>query len=354
MTTFDVVLRSMAVMQLLFLAALLLMHARQEAAWRYAALLPFGLAAFMITSAPLPRGTLGFIGSSLTTLCVANPAWFWIFAKAWFDDDFRPGAREVAAVVGMIAIGLAHELDGPPSLVVDVLFKAAILGFIGMAVVKVVGDRRADLIEGRRRARIAFVLAVFGYAAIGVALQVAYEGRLPAPIVRLNVGLILVVAFGLSMTLATAVVRRGARATATRATPPAAAIPSIMPPDDALITRIREAMELRQLYHDESLTVASLARALGSQEYRVRRAINQGLGYRNFNEFLHRYRLDEASARLRSQPHLPVLTIALDVGFGSIGPFNRAFRSRFGCTPTEYRGQGTGSEALPEPQTLPP
>ena len=118
-----------------------------------------------------------------------------------------------------------------------------------------------------------------------------------------------------------------------------------MPPDDALITRIREAMELRQLYHDESLTVASLARTLGSQEYRVRRAINQGLGYRNFNEFLHRYRLDEASARLRSQPHLPVLTIALDVGFGSIGPFNRAFRSHFGCTPTDIRNTARSSDA---------
>jgi len=123
---------------------------------------------------------------------------------------------------------------------------------------------------------------------------------------------------------------------------------------DALITRIRDAMEVRQLYHDESLTVASLARALGSQEYRVRRAINQGLGYRNFNDFLHRYRLDEASARLRSQPHLPVLTIALDVGFGSIGPFNRAFRSRFGCTPTEYRGRRAASDPVLEPQALTP
>jgi len=32
-----------------------------------------------------------------------------------------------------------------------------------------------------------------------------------------------------------------------------------------------------------------------------------------------------------------VLTIALEAGYGSIGPFNRAFRERFGMTPTEYR-----------------
>jgi AraC-like DNA-binding protein len=260
--------------------------------------------------------------------------------------------RDAAAVTGMIGIGLAHELGGPPSLVADVLFKAAILAFIGMAVAKVVRDRGVDLIEGRRRARVAFMLAIFGYAVVGVALQIAYDGRLPTPIVRTNIGLILIVAFGWSMALATAVLQRAARSAATRTAPVASASKFVAPADDALIARLREAMEARQLYHDESLTVASLARALGSQEYRVRRAINQGLGYRNFNEFLHRYRLDEACARLRSQAHLPVLTIALDVGFGSIGPFNRAFRARFGCTPTEYRsgtplpplGRGEGAE----------
>jgi AraC-like DNA-binding protein len=348
MTTFDIVLRSMAAMQLVFLACLLLRRGRADAALRYAALLPAGLAAFMITSAPLPRGTLGAFALPLTLVCVTNPAWFWIFAKAWFDDRFRPALREVAAVVAMAIIGLAHEVGagGEPSLALDLLFKGAILAFIGMAVVKVIADRRADLVEDRRFARIAFVVAVFVYAALSVALQIAYDGRLPLPIVRANVALLLVVAFALSMVLATATLRRAGSTIQAAAAPIASKARSPVPVDDALIARIREAMETRHLYRDESLTVAALAHALGSQEYRVRRAINQGLGYRNFNEFLHRYRLGEASARLRSQPHLPVLTIALDVGFGSIGPFNRAFRERYGRTPTEYRASGEPSAPL--------
>jgi AraC-like DNA-binding protein len=32
-----------------------------------------------------------------------------------------------------------------------------------------------------------------------------------------------------------------------------------------------------------------------------------------------------------------VLSIALGCGYGSIGPFNRAFRDRLGMTPTEFR-----------------
>ena len=345
MATVDIVLRSMAAMQLLFLACLLLRDARADRALYYAALLPAGLAAFMITSAPLPRGTLGGFALPLTLVCVANPAWFWIFAKAWFDDGFRPGIREAAGVLAMTAVGWAHEVGaaGAPSPALDLLFKGAILTFIGMAVVKVVADRSADLIESRRRTRIAFVVAVFAYAAVGVALQIAFDARLPLSVVRSNIALILAVAFALSLLLAAAArVRRDVPHRPPLVTPPLAPSKATVAIDDALVTRIREAMETQRLYRQEGLTVAGLARVLGSQEYRVRRAINQGLGYRNFNEFLHHHRLAEASTRLRAQPHLPVLTIALDVGFGSIGPFNRAFRARFGCTPTEYRAADSG------------
>jgi AraC-like DNA-binding protein len=38
-----------------------------------------------------------------------------------------------------------------------------------------------------------------------------------------------------------------------------------------------------------------------------------------------------------SQRDVPILTIALDAGFGSLGPFNRAFREAEGCTPSSYR-----------------
>ena len=71
----------------------------------------------------------------------------------------------------------------------------------------------------------------------------------------------------------------------------------------------------------------------------MRRVINRGLRFRNFNDFLHTHRLKEAAERL-GDPQLqriPILTIALEVGYGSIGPFNRAFKERFGVTPTEYR-----------------
>jgi AraC-like DNA-binding protein len=89
-------------------------------------------------------------------------------------------------------------------------------------------------------------------------------------------------------------------------------------------------------YRREGLTLAGLASSLDLGEAVLRRVINQELGYRNFNDFLHHYRLQEASERL-AREDLPILSIALECGYGSIGPFNRAFRQRFGMTPTEYR-----------------
>ena len=43
-----------------------------------------------------------------------------------------------------------------------------------------------------------------------------------------------------------------------------------------------------------------------------------------------------------SQKEVPILTIALDAGFGSLGPFNRAFREAEGMTPSEFRAAGAG------------
>lgn len=59
---------------------------------------------------------------------------------------------------------------------------------------------------------------------------------------------------------------------------------------------------------------------------------------------MNRYRIDEAKAALAdpSQKEVPVLTIAMDAGFQSIGPFNRAFKARAGMTPTEFRRLALG------------
>jgi AraC-like DNA-binding protein len=95
------------------------------------------------------------------------------------------------------------------------------------------------------------------------------------------------------------------------------------------------------MYRDAELTVASLASALGVQEKRLRELINGRLGHKNFPSFVNAYRLEEVRQRLMDarHDHLPILTLALEAGFGSIVVFNRAFKERHAMTPTAYRSK---------------
>jgi hypothetical protein len=80
-------------------------------------------------------------------------------------------------------------------------------------------------------------------------------------------------------------------------------------------------------------------------EYKVTQCITRSLGFRNFNQMINHWRVQRAKAMLGDArlEHLPVLTIALDCGFGSIGPFNRAFKAQTGMTPTQFRSEARRS-----------
>jgi AraC-like DNA-binding protein len=119
--------------------------------------------------------------------------------------------------------------------------------------------------------------------------------------------------------------------------------------DPVLLRRLDQLMTVERIYRQEGLAIGMLAAQLDVPEYRLRRAINEGLGYRNFNAFLNRYRIGDAKAALSdmAQREVPVLTIAMDAGFQSIGPFNRAFKAETGMTPSEFR-----REALIQPKSV--
>jgi len=123
--------------------------------------------------------------------------------------------------------------------------------------------------------------------------------------------------------------------------PPVEAPSAPDPADDRLAIALDHAMRQHRLYRGDNLTIASLAAQLAVPEYRLRRVINQRLGHRNFNAFVNAWRLQDTYDAL-ADPGLrdrPVLTIALEAGFQSIGPFNRAFKAATGLTPSEFRQQ---------------
>nr|WP_246312359.1 helix-turn-helix domain-containing protein [Aquabacterium terrae] len=108
-------------------------------------------------------------------------------------------------------------------------------------------------------------------------------------------------------------------------------------------------MHDERLYRQPGLTIGALANRLAVPEYRLRRLVNQRLGQRNFNSWLNGYRIADVRAALAdpAQAEVPVLTLAMDAGFTSLGPFNRAFKAETGTTPTEYRRLSPQEQSAP-------
>lgn len=94
---------------------------------------------------------------------------------------------------------------------------------------------------------------------------------------------------------------------------------------------------------DPELSLAALARMLGTNTAHLSRALNEGLGM-NFSTFIARLRCEDVAATLRAGGDVDLLRLALDAGFGSKASFNRSFRARFGLSPSAYR-QAHGSNS---------
>jgi AraC-like DNA-binding protein len=90
-------------------------------------------------------------------------------------------------------------------------------------------------------------------------------------------------------------------------------------------------------WREPALSVAQVARRLGTNQSYVSRAINEGLGT-NFNALINAMRVAAVQARLREiVPGDDLLALAFDAGFSSKASFNRAFRAHTGMTPSAFR-----------------
>lgn len=323
------------------------------------------LLAYLFCSMPRSGShSLGGLDVALLALCVANVPLLWVAVRAVFDDGFGFTATVLGLPVAAMLLGLAAYAPLDPPLVsssaqqvLRVASKLVAAGFLGAALWEIGRGWRDDLVEPRRLARRWVALGIGLYAAVVLAVEVVLgdepTGRFLPVLNVLGIG---AVALALALVVARQTMSNlFGPAQATTPEPPATepldtAVPHGADPE--LLARLTHAMTDQHAYRQEGLTLGALAGKLGAGEAALRGLINQGLGYRNFNDFLHHYRLQEAAARLVTDD-LPVLSIALDCGYGSIGPFNRVFKQRFGMTPTQYRaGQRMVTDRMPAAPAL--
>jgi AraC-like DNA-binding protein len=273
---------------------------------------------------------------------MASPGLFWLFAQSWFDDDFQLRPWHGLAVAGLVVSGAISSYfgfsGGWPRLVLVLMWPLPNAIFTALGVAAALRGRDNDLVELRRRLRLVLALTIGLAILVIVGAELLSPGWPPPGWWRLINSAAL-----LSVTVMVAFVAFGWR-DPSLLMPPAKPADAAAPPeadDSQLLARLAALMVQERLYRQDGLTITAVAARLGVPEYRLRRAINQGLGARNFNAWLNEFRIAEAKAALAdpTQREVPILTIALDAGFGSLAPFNRAFRSDTGCTPTEYRAR---------------
>jgi AraC family transcriptional regulator len=100
--------------------------------------------------------------------------------------------------------------------------------------------------------------------------------------------------------------------------------------------RMHAVVEYIDRHLDQKLDLETLAGVAHFSPFHFHRLFGALMG-EPLGDYLRRRRLEIAAIRMRSQDRVAVLDIALGVGFGSSEAFTRAFRTRFGCSPTEWR-----------------
>lgn len=348
LVTLDIALRGAAIALLLIVAVATLRRGRgRPAAW-LGALLATGAAAYAVCSSPGPHGELSPWFAPVLMLCTGNAAVFWLFARALFDDSFRLSPWHALVWLGLAVWPVAHLFGAgfTAHWLVGVAVRVTVILLALLALVQTVRGWGSDLVEGRRRLRLFILIAVALHIAVTVTVELAFgHDHVPIGLHLLNSAALAAIAAIIAVVLLQADLDSVLQATVLVETAaPGAAPVEDEPVDPGLLAALERLMAVDRLYRQEGLTIGVLAGKLGLPEYRLRRAINRGLGYRNFNEYLNRHRLADAKQALAdpTQAEVPILTIALDSGFQSLGPFNRAFKTDTGVTPTEYRRTATG------------
>jgi AraC family transcriptional regulator len=107
---------------------------------------------------------------------------------------------------------------------------------------------------------------------------------------------------------------------------------------DEYADRMQRVTEHIDRHLDQILDLDTLATVAHFSPFHFHRLFSAWMG-ETVGDYLRRRRCEIAATRLVAQPRMAVLQIALAVGFGSAEAFARAFKSRFGCSPTSWRSQ---------------
>jgi AraC-like DNA-binding protein len=283
--------------------------------------------------APPYRWDVGAWEPVLNVVRNAAPGLFMLLAHRLFSDRRQAPAWAFALFMVQMLLEALPEHAGLSRVLTQDLPALLQLLLAGLALYWTLGNWRTDMVDARRRARLVMaVILGLDVVASSLLLRVViapdtlanYRAHLMLSLVNLGIILVLLLRLkgGPGLLLALPSPR-----------------PAAPPREDADVARLLALMEETRLWRMPGLTPKRLADRMGLPEYRLRALIHEKLGHRNFNAFLHTWRIAEARILLADpdRRRTPILTIALSVGYSSANTFNRGFREVTGMTPSDWR-----------------
>ena len=338
LTSLEIMLRGAAVGALVA-TAIVLGRSRASPAVRLSGVL-FAIAVigYVFNSSASSRAAVGDLHPLFRALSYGGIGAFWAFVLAIFEDR-RLSPSLLTPFVGLTVYGIAASFASAGSHGVWWIVHNAIeVGLAAHALFVVYRSWRGDLVDARRRLRGPFIASVALFAVVISGFEIGEDLGVSAGWYQMAGALGLA---GFSL-LGTFVLFDLRSALLGAVIPPASTVPKAIGPDAAdrlEIDRVTALMDAGEVWRREGLAIGTLAQELSIPEHRLRRLINDQLGYRNFAAFVNARRI-EAAKRVLADPgeaRKTIASIAFDLGFGSLGPFNRAFKEETGETPTEWR-----------------
>jgi len=345
MPTLETAIRLVVIGQELLIAAVFLFSAGQRIARISGALLMLSIASYLYASDPVLRDLVPLITPLTILFAIVVPFFLWLFARAIFEAPWpKPVVMYVcvSSIIFVWGVNIAQDVLDPNWVrAADVVLQLLKLLVVAHTLWMTLRGRPDDLIERRRTLRLFYVGIISVQIAVVLVVELLHGGSLPPGWLQLtNVIVIGILTLGLAMPM----LRLNHEFFELQENPDGATNEegesNLGVAEGVLRDKLLALMD-DGYFQETGLTIPVLAGKLGYPEHQLRRLINGHLGYRNFSAFLNSYRIASAKQHLADpeRARTPVLTIALNLGYASLGPFNRAFKETTGTTPTEFRRQ---------------
>lgn len=277
------------------------------------------------------RLTEGPVAVALAAFGVSACGWSWLLARALFDPAPRDAwwPRIVVAILTLAGAVSVLAPEGVGATVAGNLY--ALSGSAALLLTFVEPFQRHGCVLSRAETRFRQAFVVVFTLLVGASVLGAWTAPEPVEVACAAVGLatgLIAAAFRLRHPLQVAA-------------DPARSRPAPRPAteDDILLAaRLSRLFDTDAIHTEPDLRIGDVAARLGQPEHRISRCISACLGFPNFNRLINHHRIRQARRDLTSVDRSrSILDIALDCGFASIGPFNRAFKAETGMTPRDYR-----------------